>query len=76
MDELEKVPEELREIYLELIDECYYSFDELEEYRRDYGNAAITELYHSIYGAENDEPDELADELDPMVANTRWWREF
>lgn len=84
--ELEKVPEELREIYLELIDECYYSFDELEEYRKGYGNIAIVELYHSIFGAEKDEPDEpdefadepdeFADELDPVVANSRWWREF
>ena len=57
-DRLEEVPEELREIYIELLDLGWYSFDELEEYRNECGNIAIVELYHSDIGYPGDDEDD------------------
>ena len=57
-DRLEEVPEELREIYVELIDLGWYSFDELEEYRSECGNVAIVELYRGDMGYPDDDDED------------------
>ncbi len=44
------VPNELVEIYLDLLDTGIYSFDELEEYRASCGNIAIIQLYKEMFG--------------------------
>lgn len=45
---LKKVPEEIREEYEALLD--FYSIEELEEYRMDYGDRSIAMLFESDFG--------------------------
>lgn len=60
LDQIDGFSEQLKDAYLDLIDLGYYSFDELEYMRAEYGENAILELYKGAVGC-YDEVEEDSD---------------
>lgn len=74
------VPDQLVEIYSDLIEFGCYDLDELEEIRAQHGPAMIVKLYHDEIGGIDDEDDTGEDktelELLPEAIDEvpRWWK--